>query len=104
MKKDVVIRIRMRKEEYESLLRESQEEGLSLSAYARLVLLSKKSKLKFTREEKREYIRQIRKVGVNINQIAKRMNSGFYRLEDQLFLQEDLAELLSCVRKIQREA
>jgi len=102
MKKDAIIRIRMEREEYETLKKSS--EPFSLSEYVRLILTSEHAKLKFTKAEKKEYITQLRKIGVNINQIAKKINGGIYTIEDKVFLNSSLEEILKLIRKINKEA
>ena len=41
---------------------------------------------------------QIRKIGVNINQAVKKINSGFYQEDDDTFLLAELAEVEKLLR------
>ncbi len=46
---------------------------------------------------------ELRKIGTNINQVAKKINSGFGTKQDLALLQEDLAEIHSQMEALEEE-
>lgn len=79
----------------------------NVSAYCRKLLFSGHTGRKSSVQELRELNFQIRKIGVNINQAAKRMNSGYGQTGDGLLLLTELEaveRLLRCFQETQEES
>ena len=100
---------RLTKEQEEYLDKNCQSLGITSSAYIRGLLDERRKKqpklLELTREE-REYhariISEVNRIGVNINQIVKNVNSFFYsrREKEELYqLLEQVYQLLAEERK-----
>jgi len=71
MKKNIKKTVRLSELEHEKLLKMLQENNLKFSDYARARLLKYKIKSKIDREQ----IYHLNKIGNNLNQIAKAVNS-----------------------------
>lgn len=99
----IVLRIRLTEKEYQKLLKMAREDlsarnkkgELNLSVFCRNKLFSEQKNKKEIQKELRELIFQIRKIGVNINQAVKRMNSGHEMPGDDTFLLTELASVES---------
>lgn len=110
MNREYNIRVRLTKNEYDLLLREADKEGyakykngeLNLSSYIRGRLFSEMLARKNTGKELRELSYQIRKIGVNINQAVKRINSGHENKEDETFLLSELAQVERLLKKYEK--
>ena len=105
MNREKVSALRFTVEEYEMLRRMAWESGCrdrkgnaNVSMYIRNILFAGGSR-KDLKKELHELNFQIRKIGVNINQAAKRLNSGVVLPGDQSYL---LAEL-SAVEKLLKD-
>lgn len=95
--------MRWRPDEYETLCRQAAQDPDchyrngqgNLSAYIRKCVLSHDRKTQGERIEKelRNMVFQIRKVGVNINQATKKINSGFGTAESAAALENGLEEI-----------
>lgn len=92
------IRIRLTAEEKESVLSDMEKNGETvLSKYLRKKILNNRIEAALQKNlELERLIYEIRKIGVNINQIAKRYNSGtpFYTDPRQLLENLQRIELL----------
>lgn len=108
MNREYNIRVRLTKNEYDLLLREADKEGyakngeLNLSSYIRGRLFSEMLARKNTGKELRELSYQIRKIGVNINQAVKRINSGREGKDDDTYLLTELAEVERLLKKYEK--
>lgn len=96
MNRDKVSTLRFTAEEYEMLKRMAGESGCrnkkgnaNVSMYIRKILFAGGSR-KDLKKELHELNFQIRKIGVNINQAAKRLNSGVILPRDGNYLLEEL--------------
>ena len=90
---------RLTKEQEEKLMRECRALGISPSAYIRKLLEKQPEIPSMGREEREYYIRltsEINRIGVNINQIVKNVNSFFYSREEK----KELYELLKKVYEL----
>lgn len=74
------IKVRVTEKEYEELKKAAEDEGINVSGYIRRLIYQRDPELvwldRLDRADQRlgEMIFQLRKVGVNINQIAHRIN------------------------------
>lgn len=101
--REVNLKIRVTQKEYQDLLEMAQEDlsarnrkgEVNISLYCRKKLFSNQENKKEVQRELRELIFQIRKIGVNINQAVKRINSRHEMPGDETFL---LTELTSVER------
>lgn len=86
-KRSIVLRIRVSEEEYNDIYREAVKDlesqyrngEINLSAYLRKCLLRGKDGWmeEAYRKELRDLTYQVRKIGVNINQVVRQLNSGY---------------------------
>ncbi len=88
-KKTEVIRVRLTRQEKENLRQAARRKHLNISEYVRRNIAIPPS---VTRKEfdqiQRDFIYEIRKIGVNINQIAKKYNEYRYTQPRQELLEE----------------
>jgi hypothetical protein len=103
--RDSFVSFRCTEAEITQLLRQAQAASMSLSHYARSVLLhadglrpSEPPSAPIENPAIRLLADQVRRVGVNINQIAHRLN------EHQMILPPNLPEILEEIRSYVREA
>lgn len=75
--------VRMSEAENEMLKRKADEAGMSESGYVRYVISQKPSDYPEIRKLLSELINEINHIGININQIVKNNNSGFYSNDDK---------------------
>jgi hypothetical protein len=71
MSKDIRKTIRFSEDEFENIQEKLSEHNLSFSEFSRGAILRKKIKTKLDSD----YIFQLQKIGNNLNQIAKNLNS-----------------------------
>ncbi len=88
-KKTEVVKVRLTGQEKESLRRAARREHLTISEYVRRNTAIPPD---VTRKEfdqiKKDFIYEIRKIGVNINQVAKKYNEYRYTKPRQELLEE----------------
>ena len=84
--KTVIKGFRVSDEEAEELSRRAEEAGMSESKYLRLCLQSSPNDFPEIRKIVKQLINEINSIGVNVNQIAKNSNSGFFVPEDKVRL------------------
>lgn len=99
----MVIRVRVRPQEYEIICKKAEMDEetrcksgkRNLSAYLRKCILrdTKYVREETYRKEIRELTYQVRKIGVNINQIVKQMNRGYQS-------QYAVKELMDLIRQV----
>ena len=88
--------LRISKEQDEQIASACQESGMSFSAYIRLQLDNRPVAYLTTKEDRMQraaLITEINRIGININQIVKNVNSFFYSKEEK----KELFELLQKV-------
>lgn len=103
--KDKVITFRVTKEEYELLAERTKKAGITgenLSEYIRQQVLGETYPyLKEKLLKNMNY--QIRKIGVNLNQIAARYNSGLYLEQDRRLVLQYMEELKTLFEEVQEQ-
>lgn len=91
-----IVTFRVTEEEYELLKNRTGQSGIrsgNISEYVRRQVLGEE--YPYVREKLlRDMNYQIRKIGVNINQITARNNSRLYFVSDKEQLKEDMEELI----------
>ena len=91
-------------EEYEILKRKSTESNLTMSAYLRTLLLFgtvKGSIVNFSKEDSKNIIYELNRIGNSVNQIAYRVNSNsLVREDDVIELREQVQELVGVVNDV----
>lgn len=70
--------MRLTPEENALLLKKAEEAGISASSYLRRMITQKPNDYPEIRILLKELINEVNHIGVNINQIVKNYNSGFY--------------------------
>ena len=102
--RSVVVRTRLSEKEYEKLKKMAKTDHETcvksgkenLSAYIRKCVLHESGQAKENEKlnrEVRELTYQIRKIGVNINQVTKKINEGYYQAEESERLHKSLKEI-----------
>lgn len=93
--------VRLTKSELEKAEKECREQEINFSRYVRLLLANDTGKI-FIRKTKSAYqqdkqlIEEIRRIGVNINQIAANINGYYYSAEDRA----RLFQLMETVKRL----
>lgn len=82
-KKSVIKGFRMTDAEAEELSERASEAGMSESDYLRLCLKSSPNDFPEIRKAIKQLINEINSIGVNVNQIARNSNSGFFVPDDK---------------------
>ena len=97
-RKEAIVKFRIQISEKEKLKMEAEKKNLTMSEYVRRVIVTPPP---VTQEEfenvKMQLLYEIRKIGVNINQIAKKYNEYYYvepreELMDKMERIEDLTK------------
>ena len=95
-KKDVQKLILMSRTEAKILSQKAKDKGISEGAYVRFLLSQKPNDYPEIRRLLADLINEVNRIGVNINQITRNNNSGFYSAGDK-------ARLIAYMRKLNRE-
>ena len=85
-KKSVIKGFRITDDEAEDLSRRAAEAGMSESSFLRLCLRSSPNDFPEIRKTIKLLINEINSIGVNVNQIARNSNSGFFVPDDKVRL------------------
>lgn len=75
--------VRLTPEENAILSEKAADAGMSDSSYLRLMITQKPNSYPEIRLMLKELINEINHIGVNVNQIVKNHNSGFYSTDDK---------------------
>lgn len=102
-RKKVMVSFRISETEREELCRQAEASGMSESAYLRWLLSQKPKDYPQIRQLLKSLINEVNHIGVNINQIVKSYNSGFYRQEDKELLTAYLKKLNTAVAEVVRQ-
>jgi hypothetical protein len=112
-KKELVLRLRVTKEEYEFLTEQAEKNmetkhrngGRNLSAYLRKTVLQRSGYRaeETIQKELKELVYQIRKIGVNINQATKQLNTGYSTMGAADRLEESMELVKIQLHEIQQE-
>lgn len=92
--------IRMSEVESKELSRLAAENSMTESEYIRQRMLQKPENHAELGRQVCELINEINHIGVNINQIVKNANSGFYRIADKEKLIAYMTKLNEAVREL----
>lgn len=95
-RKEATFYTRMRPEVKKVLFLKAKNKGLSASDYLEQLILNRKIDQKDVALQMADMIEQVRRIGININQIARRLNGGIY--DD---VHGDLKKILNGQREIQ---
>ena len=99
-KKSIIKGFRISEAEAEELTRRAAEAGMSESDYLRLCLKSSPNDFPEIRKAIKQLINEINSIGVNVNQIARNSNSGFFIPEDKVRLFAYMNRLSSLMNKV----
>lgn len=103
-RKNVVVRVRLTEKEYRMLEERAKAKSPlksgrgNLSGYIRSMILEPEKKSKRDARDLKELTYQIRKIGVNVNQIAAKANSGYFNRDLLLSLKKNQERLEAEVR------
>lgn len=95
MKKEKRITIRLTEDEYEKIKRKAEKINVSVSEYVRNFLSKKEVKI-VDKTSLRELIYQLQRIGVNINQMVKKVNLNHSDIE----LKKEIEELEEIYKKL----
>lgn len=70
--------LRLSEEDREKLIRDAEKTGISESAYLRELINNNSPQSREDLQQIKQLVYEINKIGENINQITKHVNSGFY--------------------------
>ena len=98
--KDIIKGFRITENEAEELSRRASEAGMSESQYLRLCLSSSPNDFPEIRKAIKQLINEINSIGVNVNQIARNSNAGFFVPEDKVRLFAYMNRLSALVSKV----
>lgn len=98
--REQIVLFRVTKEEYDAIFQQFQQSGEpTLSAYLRKIVLHPQAQKIQAAKQQKELVRQVRKIGVNINQITARHNSGLYFASDRKQLKAQMEALVKMVEE-----
>lgn len=98
--KNVIKGFRVTEQESEELAHRASEAGMSESQYLRLCLASSPNDFPEIRKTIKKLINEINSIGVNVNQIARNSNSGFFVPEDKVRLFAYMNRLNALMSKV----
>lgn len=101
--KKIVLTFRVSEQERDEIRRQAKANKMTESAYLRLLLSQKPKDYPQIRQLLKSLINEVNHIGVNINQIVKSYNSGFYRQEDKALLTAYLKKLNTAVAEVVRQ-
>lgn len=105
-----MITIRLNDDEKEKLIRAAQEQGLSLSDYVRATLLGARTvrRKKSNCKELQLVAYELNKIGTNLNQIARRVNTtreiDIHALEQLARIEDMLVEIVRIIFSLKAES
>ncbi len=100
MKKDKQIHIRLTKDDYDDIKQRSQKANLTMTDYMMKSALNKKIVVIVGYKE---VFNEIRKIGININQIARKCNIGFIQQSDIEEIQTYMEQIWQLLRYSQEK-
>ena len=94
--------LRLTPKEAGHLARQAAQKGMSEAAYLRLLLSQRPADNPEVRVLLKKLINEVNHVGVNINQIAHKHNSGIYAKEDMETLTECMKKLVKKMEGVEK--
>lgn len=101
--KKIVLTFRVSEQERDEIRRQAKANQMTESAYMRFMLSQKPKDYPEVRTLLRSLINEVNHIGVNINQIVKSYNSGFYLPQDKELLTAYLKKLNTAVAEVVRQ-
>lgn len=101
--KKIVLTFRVSEQERDEIRRQAKANQMTESAYMRFMLSQKPKDYPEVRTLLRSLINEVNHIGVNINQIVKSHNSGFYHPQDKELLTAYLKKLNTAVAEVVRQ-
>ena len=95
MKKDKQIHIRLTNEDYNYIKQKSKTANLNMTEF---IMKSVRNKKIVAIVGYKEVFNEIRKIGININQIAKKSNMGLIEEKDIIEIQEYMEQIWQLLR------
>ncbi|MGE9304248.1 plasmid mobilization protein [Mediterraneibacter faecis] len=92
--------IRLSEEELKQLQENADREGVKESQYLRMLITNRPRDYPEIRDEIARLSNEINHIGVNINQIAHRVNSGIYQEEDRHRLYVFLGQVKGLLKEL----
>lgn len=110
LSKNQYVGVRLSENEYQTLKRKAEIDSASktkkgqinISKYIRKQILESETDLICTRKQMDDLIYQIRKIGVNVNQVTKKINADQGSLRDVRELQEALVAIENQLKEFVR--
>lgn len=101
--KKIVLTFRVSEQERDEISRQAKANQMTESAYMRFMLSQKPKDYPEVCTLLRSLINEVNHIGVNINQIVKSYNSGFYHPQDKELLTAYLKKLNTAVAEVVRQ-
>lgn len=92
--------IRLSEEELHQLQEKAEKDGMKESQYLRMLITNRPRDYPEIRDEIARLNNEINHIGVNINQIAHRINSGIYLEEDRHRLYLFLGQIKGLIKEL----
>lgn len=89
------LRVRLTAAELATIEAQAAQHGVAFPDFVRERVLTGRVVVKQGRELAADHWQELRRIGVNLNQIAHRMNAGLFRTSDALEVKERAAQIVS---------
>ena len=101
LKKEVVKKtLRLGKEDSELLYEKAKQAGMNENEYLRMLIRERPADMPEVRELIKSLINEVNHIGVNVNQIAKNSNAGYFGSADKQQILAYMQKLNTVVRQV----
>lgn len=101
LKKEVVKKtLRLVKEDSELLYEKAKQAGMNENEYLRMLIRERPADMPEVRELIKSLINEVNHIGVNVNQIARNSNAGYFGSADKQQLLAYMQKLNTVVRQV----
>ena len=101
MKKEVVKKtLRLVKEDAELLYEKASQAGMNENEYLRMLIRERPADMPEVRELIKSLINEVNHIGVNVNQIARNSNAGYFGSADKQQILAYMQKLNTAVRQV----
>lgn len=101
--KKIVLTFRVSEQERDEIRRQAEANQMTESAYLRFMASQKPKDYPEVRILLRSLINEVNHIGVNINQIVKSNNAGFYHPQDKELLSAYLKKVYTAVAEVGKQ-
>lgn len=101
LKKEVVKKtLRLVKEDSELLYEKAKQAGMNENEYLRMLIRERPADMPEVRELIKSLINEVNHIGVNVNQIARNSNAGYFGSADKQQILAYMQKLNTAVRQV----